>query len=179
MIVVTNSGPLMALAKLGLLDLLGRLYGKVYMPVAVYDEVVLRGEEGGFSDSLQVKLAIQRKQLIVKEVENLRADVAGLPLHEGEKEVLSLALENNANLVLLDDMLARSEAQTLGFSVKGALGVIAKGYRMELLSLDEVRIIFDSIIDRNDIWIAEELCRRVFERLMNSTVPRKLPKPWT
>jgi hypothetical protein len=30
MIVVTNSGPLMALAKLGLLDLLGRLYGKVY-----------------------------------------------------------------------------------------------------------------------------------------------------
>ena len=63
MIVVTNSGPLMALAKLGLLDLLGRLYGKVYMPGAVYDEVVLRGEEGGFSDSLQVKLAIQRKQL--------------------------------------------------------------------------------------------------------------------
>ena len=51
MIVVTNSGPLMALAKLGLLDLLGRLYGKVYMPGAVYDEVVLRGEEGGFSDS--------------------------------------------------------------------------------------------------------------------------------
>ena len=50
MIVVTNSGPLMALAKLGLLDLLGRLYGKVYMPGAVYDEVVLRGEEGGFSD---------------------------------------------------------------------------------------------------------------------------------
>jgi predicted nucleic acid-binding protein len=50
MIVVTNSGPLMALAKLGLLDLLGRLYGKVYMPGAVYDEVVLRGKEGGFSD---------------------------------------------------------------------------------------------------------------------------------
>ena len=45
MIVVTNSGPLMALAKLGLLDLLGRLYGKAYMPVAVYDEVVVRGEE--------------------------------------------------------------------------------------------------------------------------------------
>jgi predicted nucleic acid-binding protein len=159
----------MALAKLGLLDLLGRLYGKVYMPGAVYDEVVLRGEEGGFSDSLQVKLAIQRKQLIVKEVKHPRADVAGLPLHEGEKAVLSLALENNANLVLLDDMLARSEAQTLGFSVKGTLGVIARGYRSEVLNLDEVQIIFNNIIQRNDIWIAEDLCRSVFKRLKDSS----------
>ena len=70
----------MALAKLGLLDLIGRLYGKVYMPVAVYDEVVLRGEDGGFSDSLQVKLAIQRKQFIVKEVESPRNEVTALPL---------------------------------------------------------------------------------------------------
>ena len=172
--IVTNSGPLVALAKLGLLNLLGRLYGKVYMPVAVYDEVVVRGGEGGFSDSLQVKLAIQRKQLIVKEVKDLRADVATLPLHEGEKEVLSLALENKANLVLLDDMLARSEAQTLGFSVKGTLGVIAKGYRTEVLSLDEVRIIFDNIMQRNDIWIAEGLCRSVFERLKDFSFGRRI-----
>ena len=137
------------------------------VPLDDPDEVVLRGEAGGFSDSLQVKLAIQRKQLIVKEVESRRNEVTALPLHEGEKEVLSLAFENNANLVLLDDMLARSEAQTLGFSVKGTLGVIAKGYRMEMLNLDEVKMIFDSIVDRNDIWIAEELCRRVFKRLMN------------
>ena len=69
--------------------------------------------------------------------------------------------------MLLDDLLARSEAQALGFSVKGTLGVIAKGYRKEVLSLDEVRIIFDSIIERNDIWIAEGLCRRVFDGLKN------------
>ena len=45
MIVVTNAGPLMALAKLGLLHLLGQLYGKVEMSTAVYNEVVLRGME--------------------------------------------------------------------------------------------------------------------------------------
>lgn len=47
MIVVTNAGPLIALAKLGLLHLLGRLYGTVLMPGAVYDEVVLRVMEDG------------------------------------------------------------------------------------------------------------------------------------
>jgi predicted nucleic acid-binding protein len=167
MIVVTNAGPLMALAKLGLLHLLGRLYEKVLMPGAVYDEVVLRGMEQGFSDSLQVRLAIQQKYLVVKAVNKQSADIVALPLHKGEKETLSLSLEHNADLVLLDDMLARSDAQALGFSVKGTLGVITKGYNEEILSLDEVRIIFDSIIERNDIWIAEGLCRSVFDGLKN------------
>lgn len=167
MIVVTNAGPLMALAKLGILHLLDQLYGKVLMPVALYDEVVLRGMEQGFSDSLQVKLAIQQKHLVVKAVKKQSADIIALPLHEGEKETLSLSIKHKADLVLLDDMLARSEAQALGFSVKGTLGVITKGYRKEVLSLDEVRIIFDSIIERNDIWIAEGLCRRVFDGLKN------------
>jgi predicted nucleic acid-binding protein len=64
-------------------------------------------------------------------------------------------------------MLARTEAQALGLSVKGTLGVIVKGYSKGILSLDEVRIIFDSIIERNDIWIAEGLCRSIFDGLKN------------
>ncbi|MDI6755808.1 MAG: hypothetical protein QME78_15610 [Thermodesulfobacteriota bacterium] len=42
MIVIINSGPLMALGKLGLLDLLSRLYGTVKFPTAVFNEVVVR-----------------------------------------------------------------------------------------------------------------------------------------
>ncbi len=37
--VITNSGPLIALAKLGFLDILGRLYEKVMMPRAVYNDI--------------------------------------------------------------------------------------------------------------------------------------------
>lgn len=65
----------------------------------------------------------------------------------------------------MDDMLAREHGQSLGFAVKGTLGVIVQGYRSGLMPLDEVRIIFDNIMQRNDIWIAEGLCRSVFERL--------------
>ena len=43
----------------------------VDIPEEVYDEVVLRGREKGYSDSFPVKLAIQRKQLIVKKVRKL------------------------------------------------------------------------------------------------------------
>ena len=169
MIVVTNSGSMMALAKLGLLNLLARLYGKVYMPGAVYNEVVLGGEAGGFSDPLQVKLEIKRRHLIVNEEIPQHSDVFDLPLHKGEKAVLSLAYENGADLLLMDDMLAREHCQSLGFAVKGTVGVIVQGYRSGLLSLDEVQIIFDSIMQRNDIWIAESLCRSVFERLKDDS----------
>ncbi len=56
--VVTNSGPLMALGKLGHLDLLGRLYEQVAMPSAVHNEVVVKGLTRGCLDSYQVQLAI-------------------------------------------------------------------------------------------------------------------------
>lgn len=51
MIVVSNSGPLMALGKLGLLELLPKLYGQVRLPTGVFTEVVVRGVERGRSDA--------------------------------------------------------------------------------------------------------------------------------
>jgi predicted nucleic acid-binding protein len=131
--------------------------------------VVLRGEEGGYSDALQTKLTLQRGQLIVVEVEETSPEINGLPLHKGEKETIHCALEKEADLVLLDDMLARSEAKNAGLTVKGTLGVIVDAYRHAILSIEEVRIIFDNILARNDIWIADEVCRRVFERLKGSS----------
>lgn len=41
MIVVSDAGPLIALAKINALDLLSDLYGKVYTSQSVYDETVM------------------------------------------------------------------------------------------------------------------------------------------
>jgi predicted nucleic acid-binding protein len=167
--VVTNSGPLIALAKLGLLGKLGLLYEKVAMPKAVYDEVVIKGFAKGCLDSLQVKLALHREYLFVMEVKNPNPKIKNLPLDKGEKEALNLALENEAAILLMDDMIAREHAKTFGFKVKGTLGVIVKAYREKLLSLNEVHIVFETIIKRNDIWIAKGLCQNILSRLKNET----------
>lgn len=169
MIAVTNSGPLMALGKLGYVDLLGHLYEQVVMPAAVYYEVVVKGFEQGYLDSYQVKLAIQRKNLAVMELSNPHPQVENLPLHKGEKEALNLALENGSSLVVMDDMIAREHAQAFGFQVKGTLGIIVSAYRKEFLSLDEVQIIVETIMKRNDIWIATGLCRSILTRLNNES----------
>jgi len=166
-IVIVNSGPLMTLGKLGMLELLARLYGQVELPTAVFTEVVARGCKRGYSDAFLVQLAIQRGHLSVVEVNNaeLPPDIASLPLDLGEKQTLYIALRDKADLVLFDDLKVREEAQARGLTVKGTLGILIQGYRKGLIKLLEVEAIVNTIIARGDIWISEELCRKVLSRL--------------
>jgi hypothetical protein len=55
LIVLSNAGPLIALAKLNRLDLLETLYLQVQIPRAVYTEVVTQGLRYGASDALLIK----------------------------------------------------------------------------------------------------------------------------
>lgn len=50
-----DAGPLIVLAKLDILDLLPRLHAPVFVPSAVYDEVVTRGIAAGHADAQAVR----------------------------------------------------------------------------------------------------------------------------
>jgi len=164
--IFSNAGPLMALGKLGQVELLFRLFGQVRLPAAVHREVVLQGLQQGRPDAYLVQRAIQRGLLVVeKEIAGLPADIASLPLDAGEKETIYLALSEPGSLVLLDDLKAREEAKARGLTVKGTLGVIAQAYQAELVSLEEVEVLFKAITADDSIWISDALCRRVLDRL--------------
>ncbi len=167
MIVVINSGPLMALAKLGLLDLLSPLYGPVRFPTAVFNEAVVTGRERGYSDAFLVQMAIQQGKLVVVRIndEDIPSDIAVLPLDTGEKQALFLAIRDKGDLALFDDEKAREEAKARGLKVKGTLGVIIQAHRGKLLGLNDVQNIIKTIISREDIWISKELCRQVLTKL--------------
>jgi predicted nucleic acid-binding protein len=166
---VSNAGPLMALGKLGLMSLLHALYDPVLIPAAVYEEVVTRGLAQGQPDAYAVQLAIARNEIAVIDVppESLSEVIQAWPLDLGEKHAIQLAVTEAADWVLLDDRLARECAQQLGLNVKGTLGLIVAAYHRQLLSLREVEVIFQSILDRDDIWLNDDLVKQVLERLRN------------
>jgi len=168
--VISDSGPLMALGKLGILELLAQLYGQVRLPTAVYAEVVVKGREWGYIDASVVEGAIQTGKLAVVEISDaeLPPDIASLPLDAGEKQTLYLAMKDETDLVLLDDLKAREEALSRGLTVKGTLGTIVQAFREGLLTFKEAQAIVDIIIERDDIWIDAELCRHVL-RAIEST----------
>ena len=165
--VVANAGPLMALGKLGLVHLLHLLYGPVLVPAAVHEEVVIRGLELDQPDAYAVQLALARGELALANIEDaeLSKVVQALPVHRGEKHVIQLGLNEMADCVLLDDLLAREQAQRLGLKVKGTLGVIAEAHRRGLMTLQEAELVFQAIVDREDIWISEALVRRVWDQV--------------
>jgi len=61
MIVVSNTTPLIGLATIERFDLLQQIFGKVYIPQAVYDESVTYGRaEGGANRKFQGLTGLKR-----------------------------------------------------------------------------------------------------------------------
>lgn len=103
--VVSNSTPLIALAKIQKLDLLKHFFGTVSIPQEVYDEVVTRG--GPLYGADEVSRA---SWIRVVSVENRTAvDALSLTLDRGEAEAIALAREIDA-LLIIDDRDGRDAA---------------------------------------------------------------------
>ena len=128
MIVVSNSSPLISLAKIGAFDLLRKLYGKLVISAEVYAEVVVAG--AGLAGAMDVShcpwIEVQeiRNPTALEEFQSRRFSL-GL----GEISVMLLAREIGAHLVLLDDLGARKLAQKQGFKVQGSVAVLEACYR--------------------------------------------------
>jgi uncharacterized protein len=132
--VVADTSPLIALHQLGLLSLLQRIFGEIYVPPAVAREV------GPGMPELPSWIVVRTlAQPIALEV--LRAS-----LGPGESEALSLVLEVGADLIIVDDRPARRLALNLGLPVAGTAGVLLRAKRLDLIP--EVRPLLDEIIRR-------------------------------
>jgi len=170
-IVLSNAGPLIALAKLNRLELLETLYLQVQVPRAVYTEVVTQGLRYGAPDALLIQAFWQDRGWPIIEVptNQLANYTPSVILDRGETELLALAPTVEDPLVLIDDEIARSEARRLQLRVHGTLGVLVQAYRRGLLSFPQVKLLFQEIGARTDIWIAAKLCQQVFNSLLEKT----------
>lgn len=115
---ISNNTPLVALWVLNRLDLLRSLFGEVLIPNAVYVEFI----------------AIERiaRQHALRDAPWVRPVNVADPrrvqvfsgLGPGEAEVLALAQECGAGLVIMDEAKGRRYAQRMGLPLTGTLGVL-------------------------------------------------------
>ncbi len=93
-----------------------------------------------------------------------RADLLS-DLDRGEAEVIALAQEMEAGLVIIDERLARSHAKRLGLSLTGTLGVLLKAKQLGLVEavsplVDQLRqggIRLSDVVVAEVLRLAEEL----------------------
>jgi predicted nucleic acid-binding protein len=130
--VLSDSSPLITLAKMGCLDLLPQLYETVTITPEVYAEVVVGG--AGLAGSAQISAA---KWIHVKPVQkpaNLAALQQRFGLGVGELSIIMLGRELKADVLLIDDMKARNLAQEEGLAVLGCVGVLYDAFGLKLVS---------------------------------------------
>lgn len=128
MIVLSDTTPLNYLALIDQADILPALFGEIYVPHAVCEEL------GDPASPQKVRDWISQSPawLIVRAPAKMDAS---LRLGRGETETISLALELNADLILMDDRVARNAAQRRSLNVAGTVNVLEAAARRDLLDL--------------------------------------------
>ena len=156
--VIVNTTPLIALCHVGQLDVLKKIYGEISIPQAVYREPSEKEES---ICKKQVDNALD--WIHVEKIENQMAkSMFKTQLHDGEVEVMILAKEKNADIVIIDDANAKKHAKYLKLPVTGTLGVLIKAKRQGYIS--ELKSIIQEMIDKN-IYISEKLMRLCLEQV--------------
>ena len=153
MVIVSNAGPIIALARIGKLDLL-KQFKRIYISKEVYEQVVVKGE--GKPGSTEVKGS---DWFITKEVKNnLAVESLTIELEKGEAEAIILAVELNADLVLIDEYIARDIAKSRGLQVIGTVGILADAYEKGLIK--DLKASLDNLRNKK-VWISEKVYNRV------------------
>lgn len=152
---VSNSSPLISLARIGQLGLLRQLHGEMVIPDAVWREVVIAGAGQPGADDVRTATWIQRQSVVDQQlVWALRQE-----LGSGEAEAIVLSLETGVGLLLMDERLGRATARHLGLRCVGLVGLLTEAKRRGLIN--EVRPYLDAPRTRAGFHIGDELQERV------------------
>lgn len=157
-LVLSDASPLIGLSIVNGLGWLDLLFGEVWIPRQVREEVLSGRVERG-------ELAI-RRALSVGLLREWTAPIpeAQLPdLDEGEAACIRIALAHpDPTLLLIDERAGRAPAAERGLQIAGTAAVIGMARQRGLI--DAARPVFD-ILHRSDFRISAEVIQTVLRRV--------------
>ena len=159
MIVVSDTSPVLNLARIGRVQLLQSLYRHVLIPSAVYQEL------NNSSSELPpaIDLASMPWLIVATAADRSRVQELREDLDPGEAEAIVLAIERRADLLLMDERRGRRIAMAAGLTVTGLLGVVARAKRAGLIDLGKP--VLDDLIQIARFWIGPDLYAEVLAEL--------------
>jgi predicted nucleic acid-binding protein len=125
---VCNTGPILALGKMGLLDLVPQLGLEIVFPKAVANELDV-GAAAGFPVLRPAWIPV---------IEHSPNPAFESSLDPGEAAVLDLALTMGIKTVCIDEWRGRRAAHSVGLQVTGSLGMLGRMRNLKLIESVEV-----------------------------------------
>ena len=157
MIIVSDTSPINNLAAINHLHLLNQLYGTVFIPEAVYRELTDPNFPVAGATEVQTFDWIQTRTI------NDRTLVEALSneLDTGEAEAIALAVEMQADQVLIDERRGRLIANRMNLRYTGILGILVEAKSKGLIP--EVKPLLNALINVAGFWVAEPVRSSVLE----------------
>jgi predicted nucleic acid-binding protein len=153
-LVISDSSTLMHLARIGQIELLRDLYGSLTIPPSVWREVVSEGK--GRPGVNEVVAAHQAGWLQVDKIaDESHLRLLSRELDDGEAEVLALAIERSADLVLLDETEARRIADLYRIAKTGVIGILIRAKAEGKVAA--LRPLLDALRESGGFWVADGL----------------------
>lgn len=164
MIVVSDTTPMISLLKIDRIDLLEKLFGKVFIPQAVYNELVEDTRFQNEAEQIKRSLFIIVKQVKNPETVSVLKRVTGLD--QGESEAIILSDEIQADILLMDEAKGRTVSNEMGIKVMGTIGILMAAYAERELSSDEARSCID-ILQHSGRHISQKHYQMLLDKLDN------------
>jgi predicted nucleic acid-binding protein len=150
--IVSNTGPIIGLAKIGLLFLLNQLASEVIIPPTVRRELL--GKTGSETEQIDKALNEFLKVADLKPLDPA-VEIAISSLDEGEKEVIGLASTMSGDvLLLIDDRAGRDVAKGLNISLSGVVGILLVAREKGML--EKISPLLEELRDKG-YWLSDEV----------------------
>ncbi|MDZ7773404.1 MAG: DUF3368 domain-containing protein [Balneolaceae bacterium] len=143
-VTVSDTSCLILFYKIGELDLLKDLFGKIHITETVSKE---------FSQSLPDWVEVK------KPTSGLDKGLASY-LDPGEATSIALASEESNSLLIIDEIKGRKAATEMGVTITGSLGVLVTAKRKG--HIQAVKPLIKKMLQTN-FWISQELVDRVLQ----------------
>ncbi|UAJ73115.1 DUF3368 domain-containing protein [Synechocystis sp. PCC 7339] len=157
MIVVSDTSAIANLAVVDHFWLLQATYKSVVIPEAVASEIAVATNPKISLilqlDWIQTRLPSPPSYQLAEQLQRERG------LDYGEAHAIALALDLQADDLLMDDRLGRRETTRLGLSIVGILGVLLVAKQINLIP--QVKPIIDSLINQTGFRVSSQLYERI------------------
>ncbi|SRR5579871_3049278 len=154
-VVVSDTSPLSYLIEIGCEALLPALYGRVLIPRAVFDELSNPGTPVG----VRTWLSRIPEWLLIRDASPISVpDLEDVDL--GERQAIQLAIDEQADALIIDDRAGARLAIRFGLEVTGTLGVLLEAANRGLVDLETALQKLQATAFRYTPKLFEEVRRR-------------------
>lgn len=149
--IVCNSTPLINFAAIGRLDILAGLFGTVAIPPAVEYEVLECGHRYPSMTAIRQAKFIEKHSIS----NTVLRDALIIDLDPSEAEAIALALEQKADLLLLDEIAGRTIAESYQLAFTGSIGCLIEAKRIVIIPA--VKPLLDAMRQEARFWLNPRL----------------------